>query len=209
IRNGVVKASDGVPVRVRDVATVEEGHEQPTGAVSADAAGEVVLGLGFLIMGENSHAVTTGLKNKLDEGKKNLPADVRVEPVYLRTELVNQVIDTVRRNLFEGGLLVIAVLFIFLGNLRAGLVVAVAIPLSVLFAFCGMLRFGISASLLSLGALAFGLVVGSAVVMVENVMRHLAHGGNAGRDRVEGVREAAREGRVPTMFGERIIMIGY
>jgi cobalt-zinc-cadmium resistance protein CzcA len=208
IRDGVIKAVDGVPVRIRDVATAEEGHEQPTGAVSADAAGEVVLGLGFLIMGENSHTVTTGLKNKLDEVKKNLPDDVRVEPVYLRTDLVNQVIDTVRRNLFEGGLLVVAVLFVFLGNLRAGLVVALAIPLSVLFAFCGMLRFGISASLLSLGALDFGLVVDSSVVMIENVMRHLADG-ESGRNRVDVVRDAALEVRVPTMFGELIIMIVY
>src|SRR5205085_2735781 len=92
-----------------------------------------------------------------------------------RTWLVDQVIDTVRKNLFEGGLLVVAVLFLFLGNLRAGLVVALAIPLSMLFAFCGMLRFGIAASLLSLGALDFGLVVDSSVVMVENVMRHLGH----------------------------------
>jgi heavy metal efflux system protein len=208
LRNSVIKASEGVPVRVADVATVEEGHEQPTGAVSADAAGEVVLGLGFLIMGENSHAVTTGLKDKLDEVKKNLPPDVRVEPVYQRTELVNHVIDTVRRNLFEGGLLVVAVLFLFLGNLRAGIIVALAIPLSVLFAFCGMLRFGISASLLSLGALDFGLVVDSSVVMIENVMRHLAHG-ESNRSRVDVVRDAALEVRVPTMFGELIIMIVY
>ncbi len=208
IRDTVVKANDGVPVRVGDVATVAEGHELPMGAVTADAAGEAVLGLGFMIMGENSHAVTTGLRSKLDEVKKNLPADVRVEPVYQRTELVDKVIDTVRHNLFEGGLLVVAVLFVFLGNLRAGLVVALAIPLSMLFAFCGMLRFGIAASLLSLGALDFGLVVDSSVVMIENVMRHLAHG-ESGRDRVDVVRDAALEVRVPTMFGELIIMIVY
>jgi cobalt-zinc-cadmium resistance protein CzcA len=208
IRNAVVRATGGVPVRVGDVATVEESHELPTGAVSADGKGEVVLGLGFLIMGENSHTVTTGLNAKLDEVKKNLPPGVKAEPVYLRTELVNQVIDTVRHNLFEGGLLVVAVLFVFLGNLRAGLVVALAIPLSMLFAFCGMLRFGIAASLLSLGALDFGLVVDSSVVMVENVMRHLAHG-EAARDRVDVVRDAALEVRVPTMFGELIIMIVY
>jgi cobalt-zinc-cadmium resistance protein CzcA len=208
LQNIVVKANDGVPVRVGDVAEVEEGHELPMGAVSADGRGEVVLGLGFLIMGENSHAVTTGLEAKLDEVKKNLPSDIKVEPVYQRTELVNKVIDTVRRNLFEGGLLVVAVLFVFLGDLRAGLVVALAIPLSMLFAFCGMLRFGISASLLSLGALDFGLVVDSSVVMIENVMRHLAHG-ESSRNRVEVVRDAALEVRVPTMFGELIIMIVY
>ncbi len=204
----VIKARDGVPVRVRDVAAVVADHELPMGAVSADAKGEVVLGLGFLLMGENSHSVTTGLGAKLAEVAKNLPPDVKVEPVYQRTELVNHVIDTVKRNLLEGGLLVVAVLFIFLGNLRAGLIVALAIPLSMLFAFCGMLRFGISASLLSLGALDFGLVVDSSVVMVENVMRHLAHG-ESGRNRVEAVRNAALEVRVPTMFGELIIMIVY
>jgi cobalt-zinc-cadmium resistance protein CzcA len=208
IRNGVIKAREGVPVRVGDVAAVVEGHAPPMGAVSADAKGEVVLGLGFLLMGENSHAVTTGLNAKLDEVKKNLPPDVSVEPVYQRTELVDEVIDTVRHNLFEGGLLVVAVLFVFLGNLRAGIIVALAIPLSMLFAFCGMLRFGITASLLSLGALDFGLVVDSSVVMVENVMRHLAHG-EAGRNRVDVVRDAALEVRVPTMFGELIIMIVY
>ena len=208
IRKSVIKSNEGVPILLDDVAAVEESHELPMGAVSANAKGEVVLGLGFLIMGENSHTVTSGLRTKLDEVKKNLPADVHVEPVYQRTDLVNEVIDTVRRNLFEGGMLVIAVLFIFLGNMRAGLIVALAIPLSMLFAFCGMLRFGISASLLSLGALDFGLVVDSSVVMIENVMRHLAHG-DANRDRVDVVRDAALEVRVPTMFGELIIMIVY
>src|SRR5205085_4999923 len=98
-------------------------------------------------------------------------------------------LDTVRKNLFEGGLLVVAVLFIFLGNLRAGLIVALAIPLSMLFAFCGMLRFGISGSLLSLGAIDFGLMVDSSVVMIENVVRHLAHDGSDRRGRVEMVRD--------------------
>src|SRR5207245_7507895 len=107
--------------------------------------------------------------------RTRLPRDVMPTPVYQRTELVDQVIETVRGNLFEGGLLVIAVLFLFLGNLRAGLVVAAAIPLSMLFAFAGMLQFGIAASLLSLGALDFGLVVDSSVVMIENVVRHLSH----------------------------------
>src|SRR5204863_1308375 len=158
-----------------DVADVEVGHEIRRGAVTADGRGEVVLGLGFMLMGENSHEVTWHMKQKLDEIKQTLPANVKVEPVYDRTELVDQVIDTVRNNLFEGGLLVVAVLFLFLGNLRAGLIVASAIPLSMLFAFCGMLQFGIAASLLSLGALDFGLVVDSSVVMVENVVRHLSH----------------------------------
>jgi cobalt-zinc-cadmium resistance protein CzcA len=199
----------GVPVLVRDVAEVTEGHAIPMGGVTAQGRGPVVLGLGFMLMGENPHEVTTRLKGKLDEVKKNLPPEVEVKTVYDRTELVDQVIDTVRRNLFEGGLLVVAVLFLFLGNLRAGLIVALAIPVSMLFAFTGMLRFGIAGSLLSLGALDFGLVVDSSVVMVENCIRHLAHDRDAERSRLDVVRRAALEVRGPTMFGELIIMIVY
>jgi cobalt-zinc-cadmium resistance protein CzcA len=209
IRNIVIKAAEGVPVHVGDVAEIRTGSALRLGGVTTQGRGEVVLGLGFVIMNENGHRVTQGLSAKLDEVRQNLPTHVRAEPVYKRTDLVDKVIDTVRSNLFEGGLLVVAVLFVFLGNLRAGLVVALAIPLSMLFAFSGMLRFGIAASLLSLGALDFGLVVDSSVVMVENVMRHLAHGDNAGRDRLDVVRDAALEVRVPTMFGELIIMIVY
>src|SRR6266853_589379 len=113
---------------------------------------------------------------KLEEIKETLPTDVEIQTVYDRTELVDFVIHTVRNNLFEGGLLVIAVLFLFLGNLRAAALVALAIPLSMLFAFAGMLRLGIAASLLSLGAIDFGLIVDSSVVMVENCVRHLALG---------------------------------
>jgi cobalt-zinc-cadmium resistance protein CzcA len=205
----VVKSQEGIPVRVRDVADVQIGSVLRMGGVTAQGRGEVVLGLGFLIMNENGHRVTRELDAKLKEVKKNLPAGVKAEPVYKRTDLVDRVIHTVRTNLFEGGLLVVAVLFIFLGNLRAGLVVALAIPLSMLFAFSGMLRFGIAGSLLSLGALDFGLVVDSSVVMVENVMRHLAHDGADRRSRVEVVHDAAVEVRQPTMFGELIIMIVY
>src|SRR5262249_47027359 len=154
------------------------------GAVTADGKGEVVLGLGFMLMGENSLQVTWAMKDKLDEVKASLPRNVRVETVYDRTELVDHVIDTVRNNLFEGGLFVVAVLFLFLGNLRAALIVAAAIPLSMLFAFCGMLRFGIAASLLSLGAIDFGMVVDSSVVMIENCVRHLGDG-NGHRSRLE------------------------
>jgi cobalt-zinc-cadmium resistance protein CzcA len=182
------------------------------GAVTADGQGEVVLGLGFLLMGENGAVVTRNLEQKLDDVRPNLPPDITAETVYARTDLVNQVIHTVQRNLFEGGLLVIAVLFIFLGNLRAGFVVALAIPLSLLFAFCGMLRFGIAASLLSLGALDFGLVVDSSVVLVENVMRRLGHKGDKDLtpdERLQTIRDAVVEVRQPTMFGELIIMIVY
>jgi cobalt-zinc-cadmium resistance protein CzcA len=209
IKGIVVTAKEGVPVRVGDVADVEVGHEVRRGAVTADGKGEVVLGLGFMLMGENSHQVTWSMKHKLDEIKQTLPANVKVEAVYDRTELVDQVIDTVRNNLFEGGLLVVAVLFLFLGNLRAGLIVALAIPLSMLFAFAGMLRFGIAASLLSLGAIDFGLIVDSSVVLVENCVRHIAHGDNRRRGLRDVIRDAAVEVRGPTLFGELIIMIVY
>jgi cobalt-zinc-cadmium resistance protein CzcA len=209
IRQIVVRAKRGVPTRVADVADVAIGHEIRRGAVTADGRGEVVLGLGFLLMGENSHTVTWAMKDKLKSLAATLPPNVQVVPVYDRTELVDFVIDTVRKNLFEGGLLVIAVLFAFLGNLRAALIVAVAIPLSMLFAFCGMLRFGIAASLLSLGAIDFGMIVDSSVVMIENCVRHLAHEANGNKSRIEIIRDAAVEVRKPTIFGELIIMIVY
>ena len=205
----VVAAKNGVPVIIGDVADVQIGHEIRRGAVTADGQGEVVLGLGFMLMGENSHQVTWALKKKLADIKTTLPANVKVVPVYDRTELVDFVIDTVRRNLFEAGLLVIAVLFLFLGNLRAAGIVALAIPLSMLFAFAGMLRFGIAASLLSLGAIDFGMIVDSSVVMIENCVRHIAHGDLAKKSKLDMIRDAAVEVRKPTLFGELIIMIVY
>ena len=209
IENIVITARDGVPIRVGDVAEVQIGHEIRQGAVTADGTGEAVLGLGFMLMGENSHQVTWALKEKLEEIKSKLPPDVEIRTVYDRTELVDHVIDTVRKNLFEGGLLVVAILFVFLGNLRAGLIVALAIPLSMLFAFSGMLQFGIAASLLSLGSIDFGLVVDSSVVMVENCVRRLSHGIPDGQTKLDVIRDAAIEVRKPTMFGELIIMIVY
>ena len=208
IRGIPVAATNGVPVLLGDVAEVAVGHEVRRGAVTADGRGEVVLGLGFLTTGENSREVTWGLKNRLDEVKATLPPGVAVVPVYDRTELVDHVIATVRANLFEGGLLVVCVLFVFLGNLRAAFLVALAIPLSMLFAFSGMLRFGVAASLLSLGAIDFGMVVDSSVVMVENCVRHLAHNPD-GKPRREVIRDAAIEVRQPTLFGELIILIVY
>jgi cobalt-zinc-cadmium resistance protein CzcA len=205
----VAAGRDGVPVHVLDLAGVEVGTAQRMGAVTYQGRGEAVLGLGFMLMGENSREVTARLKEKFQQAKKTLPPEVEARVVYDRTELVDQVLDTVRKNLFEGGLLVIAVLFVFLGNLRAGLIVACAIPLSMLFAFCGMLRFGIAGSLLSLGAIDFGLVVDSSVVLVENVVRHLSHSQVDERTRLEMVRDAALEVRKPTLFGELIIMIVY
>ena len=209
IGNIVITAKQGVPIRLRDVADVEIGHEVRRGAVTADGRGEVVLGLGFMLTGENSHVVTRNLKQRLEDIKPTLPSNVKVQTVYDRTELVDHVIETVRNNLFEGGLLVIVILFAFLGNLRAAGIVALAIPLSMLFAFSGMLRFGIAASLLSLGAIDFGLIVDSSVVMVENCVRHIAHGDLTRKSKLEMVRDAAVEVRKPTMFGELIIMIVY
>lgn len=209
IKGIVITAKDGVPIRVRDIADVTIGSEIRRGAVTADGKGEVVMGLGFMLMGENTHEVTWAMKHRLDDIKATLPANVSVQNVYDRTELVEQVITTVKTNLLEGGLLVVAVLFAFLGNLRAALIVALAIPLSMLFAFAGMFRFGIAASLLSLGALDFGMIVDSSVVMIENCVRHIAHGDNSRRPMIEVVRDAAVEVRKPTLFGELIIMIVY
>ncbi|MFO0978919.1 MAG: CusA/CzcA family heavy metal efflux RND transporter [Planctomycetaceae bacterium] len=208
IEDIVITSEDGVPVRIRDVADVQIGHEIRRGAVTANGRGEAVLGLGFMLMGENSHHVTWAIKEKVQSIRETLPPGVRIQTVYDRTELIDHVIHTVQKNLFEGGLLVVAVLFIFLGNLRAGIIVAMAIPLSMLFAFSGMLKFGIAASLLSLGAIDFGLVVDSSVVMIENCVRHLAHNRD-GRNRLQIIRDAAVEVRKPTMFGELIIMIVY
>ena len=209
IKGIVVAAKHGIPIRIGDVADVMIGSEIRRGAVTADGRGEVVMGLGFMLMGQNTHQVTTAMKDRLEEIKATLPANVEVHTVYDRTDLVDHVIDTVKNNLLEGGLLVTAVLFAFLGNLRAAMIVALAIPLSMLFAFSGMLRFGISASLLSLGAIDFGMVVDSSVVMVENCVRHIAHGDNRRRSMIDVVRDAAVEVRKPTMFGELIIMIVY
>ena len=204
----VVTAKHGVPVRVRDVGEVVLGYEIRRGAVTADGYGEAVMGLGFCLMGENTSEVTEGLKKKMEDIRATLPPGVRLISMYDRTELVDHVIETVRKNLFEGGLFVVAVLFIFLGNLRAGLIVALAIPLSMLCAFSGMLRFGIAASLLSLGAIDFGLVVDSSVVMIENCVRYLSHDPR-GKTKLQQIRDAAIEVRKPTMFGELIIMIVY
>ena len=213
IANIVIKAQDGTPVRVRDVATVKEDHEIRRGAVTADGRGEAVLGLGFMLMGENSAVVTRALKAKLAEVQKFLPPDVKLEVLYDRTELVDNVIRTVRHNLLAGALLVIAILFAFLGNLRAGLIVAAAIPLSMLFAGNFMLQAGIAASLLSLGAVDFGLIVDGAVVMVENVMRRLAEKQHKlGRrlteeERMHVLNLASLEVARPVAFGVGIIMI--
>jgi cobalt-zinc-cadmium resistance protein CzcA len=204
----VIAAKDGVPVRIRDVARVEAGHEIRRGAVTAFGKGEAVLGLGFMLVGESSREVTRALEARMQELRPTLPAGLSVEVVYARTELVDQVLRTVRNNLLEGALLVVAVLFAFLGSVRAGLVVAAAIPLSMLFAASGMLRFGIAGTLMSLGAIDFGLLVDSSVVLVENAERRLAEDGGR-RGVLEVVRDAAVEVRTPTLLGELVIMVVY
>jgi cobalt-zinc-cadmium resistance protein CzcA len=206
IENIVVAAHDGVPVLIRDLGEVREGHEIRRGASTANGHGEVVLGLGFMLMGENSHEVTSRLRERMAEIQDGLPEGVEITPVYERTELVDQVLETVKENLIEGALLVIAVLFAFLGNVRAGLIVASAIPLSMLFATQGMLRFGIAGSLMSLGAIDFGLIVDSSVIMIENSVRRLADPERRASV-LETVRDAAIEVRKPTMYGELIIAI--
>lgn len=204
----VVAHHEGTPILLGDVADVRQDHEIRRGAVTAEGRGEMVLGLGFALLGENSGEVTRRLAARLDEVRASLPDGVTLTPVYQRTDLVDQVLDTVRTNLLEGALLVVAVLFVFLGNLRAGLIVAVAIPLSMLFAFNAMLRFGIAGSLMSLGALDFGLIVDSSLIMVENAERRLAED-DTERPVREVIREAALEVRKPTLFGELIIAIVY
>jgi cobalt-zinc-cadmium resistance protein CzcA len=204
----VISSADGVPIRVKDVAEIGLGHAIRRGGTTADGLGEVVLGLAFMRMGENSRDVTLALDAAMQDVRQLLPPDVDVKVVYKRTDLVDKVLHTVQKNLFEGALLVIAVLFAFLGNLRAGLIVASAIPLSMLFAITMMQKVGIAGSLMSLGAIDFGMVVDSSVVMVENCVRRLGHD-RSNRSKLAVVRDAAIEVRKPTMFGELIIMIVY
>jgi cobalt-zinc-cadmium resistance protein CzcA len=213
ISNIVIDAHEGVPVRIRDVAQVAIGHELRRGAVSAAGKGEVVLGLGFMLMGENSREVTSDLKEALDRVGKSLPEDVILETVYDRTELVDQVISTVKHNLAAGAILVIAVLLILLGNLRAGILVAATIPMAMLFAALGMQMIGIAASLLSLGAIDFGILVDGSVVMTEaNLRKVTERQSQLGRrlrfsERFDLVLESSQEVVRPIIFGMGIIVL--
>ncbi len=204
----VIGTRGGLPLQVRDVAEVVVGHEIRRGASTAGGLGEVVLGLGFMITGENSHDVAARLAARLEEVKKSLPENVELRPVYVRTELVDRILHTVRDNLLYGAALVVAILFLFMGNFRAGLIAASSIPLSMLFAFDAMTRVGIVGSLMSLGAIDFGLAVDNAVIQVENSLRHLSHD-KSGRNRLEIIRDAILEVRKPTLFGELIIILVY
>jgi cobalt-zinc-cadmium resistance protein CzcA len=214
LRDVILGNADGVPIRVRDVAQVEVGRELRTGAAT-DNGREVVLGTVFMLIGENSRTVSQAVDRKMAEINRTLPGGVQATTVYDRTVLVDKAIATVRTNLFEGAVLVIAVLFLFLGNIRAALITATIIPLAMLFTFSGMVSQKVSANLMSLGALDFGIIIDGAVVIVENCVRRLAHAqAGAGRqlsrkERFAEVFAAAQEARRPLLFGQLIIMVVY
>lgn len=171
-----VKTVDGIPVKVGDVAKVQLGHATRFGAVTRNGEGEVVAGIAIMLKGENFQEVSKNVKERISQIQKSLPEGVIIEPFIDRTNLVDRVEGTIARNLIEGGLIVIFVLVIFLGNWRAGLVVASVIPLSMLFAFGMMKTFGIDGNLMSLGAIDFGMIVDSAVIIVEAVVTHINTG---------------------------------
>jgi cobalt-zinc-cadmium resistance protein CzcA len=212
IENIVIKAYEGIPIYIRDIADVAIGHEIRRGAVTAGGKGEVVLGLGFMLMGENSKRVTEELRARLESIRKSLPDDIALETVYDRTELVQEVISTVKYNLTAGAILVIIVLFLLLGNLRAGLVVALSIPLALIYAFLGMYELGIAASLLSLGAMDFGIIVDGSVVMTENNMRRLTEKQQRLKrsltksERFQIILDSSKEVVRPIVFGMCIIL---
>jgi heavy metal efflux system protein len=214
IRDIIVGTAQGQPIHVRDIGSVDLGRELRTGAATANGQ-EVVLGTVFMLMGENSRTVARAVDKQMKAINKTLPAGVKAVTVYDRTVLVDKAIKTVRKNLVEGAALVIAVLFAFLGNFRAALITAMVIPLSALFTFSGMVRYGISANLMSLGALDFGIIIDGAVVIIENAVRRLARAQeHRGRtltrsERFHEVFAAAREARRPLLFGQLIIMVVY
>ncbi|WP_460951939.1 CusA/CzcA family heavy metal efflux RND transporter [Pseudomonas marginalis] len=214
IANIVITSSDGTPIRVRNVAQVDIGREMRTGAATENGR-EVVLGTVFMLIGENSRSVSQAVAKKLEEINRSLPEGVVAVTVYDRTNLVEKAIATVKKNLFEGALLVVAVLFLFLGNIRAALITAMVIPLAMLFTFTGMFTNKVSANLMSLGALDFGIIVDGAVVIVENAIRRLAHAQQRhGRlltrsERLHEVFAAAKEARRALIFGQLIIMVVY
>ena len=176
VANITVKTVDGTPVKVGDVAKVQLGHATRFGAVTRNGEGEVVAGIAIMLKGENFQEVIKNVKERINQIQKSLPEGVVIEPFIDRTNLVDRVEGTIARNLIEGGLIVIFVLVIFLGNWRAGLVVASVIPLSMLFAFGMMKTFGIDGNLMSLGAIDFGMIVDSAVIIVEAVVTHINTG---------------------------------
>ncbi len=209
IQGIVVTSRGGTPVRVADVADVQIGHTIRQGAVTAHGEGETVIGIVMMRMGENSRTLVEAVRERFDGVARTLPDGVQLRAFYDRTELVERTIATVRTNLLEGAILVVVVLFLLLGNLRAALMVALAIPLSMMFAFSGMLRLGIAGSLMSLGAIDFGLVVDGSVVMVENSMRHLAERENEKKGFMRTVLDSCAEVARPILFGVGIIIVVY
>ena len=214
IGNIVIGAPQGIPVRISDVADVTLGKELRTGAATQNGE-EVVLGTVFMLIGENSRRVSQAVDKKMQEINRTLPSGVFAKTVYDRTILVDKAIATVKKNLIEGAVLVIAVLFLFLGNIRAAIITALVIPLSMLFTFTGMVSNKVSANLMSLGALDFGIIIDGSVVIVENCIRRLAHAQDKlGRplllnERFHEVFAAAGEARRPLIFGQLIIMVVY
>ncbi|MBP6058241.1 MAG: CusA/CzcA family heavy metal efflux RND transporter [Nitrosomonas sp.] len=214
IGNIILGARQGTPLRVKDVADILIGKELRTGAATQNGK-EVVLGTVHMLIGENSRLVAQAAARKLEEINRNLPEGIVTTPVYDRTTLVEKTIHTVATNLLEGAALVIVVLLLFLGNLRAALIAAFVIPLSMLFTFTGMVTNHVSANLMSLGAIDFGIIVDGAIVIVENSIRRLAHEQvRLGREltlteRLELVFDASREARRVLIYGELIIIIVY
>ncbi|GAB3554801.1 CusA/CzcA family heavy metal efflux RND transporter [Noviherbaspirillum agri] len=214
IRNVILSNVQGVPIRVRDVADVEIGRELRTGAATENGR-EVVLGTVFMLIGQNSRTVSQAVDKKMVEINRTLPEGVQAITVYDRTILVDKAINTVKKNLLEGAVLVIAILFLFLGNIRAAIITALVIPLAMLFTFSGMVGNKVSANLMSLGALDFGIIIDGAVVIVENCVRRLAHAqAHHGRpltraERFHEVFAASQEARRPLLYGQLIIMVVY
>ena len=214
IARAVVATRGGVAIAVRDVAEVKIGGALRTGAASENGE-EVVVGTVLMLTGENSRTVARASAERLEEIAKTMPPGVRLQVVYDRSKLVNATIKTVEKNLAEGALLVIVVLFLLLGNIRAAIITALVIPLSMLMTAIGMNRLGVSGNLMSLGALDFGLIVDGAVIIVENSLRRLAerqhHEGRllTLQERLEETREAAREMIQPTVYGQAIILLVY
>ncbi len=214
ISNVIVSSVGGVPIRVRDVAEVGLGRELRTGAATANGR-EVVLGTAFMLIGQNSRTVSQAVDKKMVEINRSLPEGVHAVTVYDRTVLVDKAIATVKKNLLEGAILVIVILFLFLGNIRAAIITATVIPLSMLFTFTGMVHYKVSANLMSLGALDFGIIIDGAVVIVENCVRRLAHAqAHYGRpltraERFHEVFLASKESRRALLFGQLIIMVVY
>ncbi len=209
IEHVVVRAGSGdLPILIRDVAQVVIAPLVRQGAATRDGRGEIITGIVMMLLGENSRTVVERTKDRLAEIQTTLPADVKLDILYDRADLIQRTLQTVVHNLVAGGTFVVIVLLVLLGNWRAGVVVALAIPLSMLFATNIMFATGVTASLMSLGAIDFGLIVDSSVIMVENCMRRVAHN-DAGRSHWDVIRDAAIEVRKPTMFGELIIAVVY